>query len=45
MRRLGLVGIAVLPMSELECLGIAEKLSALDKRFGIRFPARAIVIA
>ena len=36
MRRQGFVGTAMLPMSELEYTGIAEKLSALDKRFIVR---------
>ena len=36
MRRQGFVGTAMLPMSELEYTGIAEKLAALDKRFVIR---------
>ena len=36
MRRQGFVGTAMLPMSELEYTGIAEKLKALDLRFGLR---------
>jgi fructose 1,6-bisphosphate aldolase/phosphatase len=36
MRRQGFVGAAMLPMSELEYTGIAEKLTALDKRFNVR---------
>ena len=36
MRRQGFVGTAMLPMSELEYTGIAEKLKALDKRFAVR---------
>ena len=36
MRRQGFVGTAMLPMSELEYTGIAEKLDALDKRFTVR---------
>jgi fructose 1,6-bisphosphate aldolase/phosphatase len=36
MRRQGFVGTAMLPMSELEYTGIAEKLKALDQRFSIR---------
>jgi fructose 1,6-bisphosphate aldolase/phosphatase len=39
MRRQGFVGTAMLPMSELEYTGIAEKLSVLDKRFAVRVPA------
>jgi fructose 1,6-bisphosphate aldolase/phosphatase len=42
MRRQGFVGTAVLPMSELEYTGIAEKLKALDKRFGIRAGIHAL---
>jgi fructose 1,6-bisphosphate aldolase/phosphatase len=44
MRRQGFVGTAMLPMSELEYTGIAEKLSALDKRFAIRVPASVPVV-
>jgi len=36
MRRQGFFGTAMLPMSELEYTGIAEKLKALDKRFAVR---------
>lgn len=36
MRRQGFVGTAMLPMSELEYTGIAEKLAVLDKRFQVR---------
>jgi fructose 1,6-bisphosphate aldolase/phosphatase len=36
MRRQGSVGTAMLPMSELEYTGIAEKLAVLDKRFVVR---------
>jgi len=36
MRRQGFVGTAMLPMSELEYTGIAEKLNTLDKRFSVR---------
>ena len=43
MRRQGFVGTAMLPMSELEYTGIAEKLAALDKRFSVR--AEAPVLA
>lgn len=43
MRRQGFVGTAMLPMSELEYTGIAEKLSALDKRFAVRAAAPAPV--
>jgi fructose 1,6-bisphosphate aldolase/phosphatase len=35
-RRQGFVGTAMLPMSELEYTGIAEKLDELDRRFSIR---------
>ena len=35
MRKQGFVGTAMLPMSELEYTGIAEKLAALDRRFVI----------
>jgi len=44
MRRQGFVGTAMLPMSELEYTGIAEKLKALDKRFVIR-PAKSAPVA
>jgi fructose 1,6-bisphosphate aldolase/phosphatase len=40
MRRQGFIGTAMLPMSELEYTGIAEKLKELDKRFRIRAEAR-----
>jgi len=45
MRRQGFVGTAMLPMSELEYTGIAEKLRELDKRFSMRIekPALALV--
>jgi fructose 1,6-bisphosphate aldolase/phosphatase len=36
MRRQGLFGAAMLPMSELEYTGIMDKLGALDKRFLVR---------
>ncbi len=36
MRRQGFVGTAMLPMSELEYTGIAEKLKTLDTRFSMR---------
>jgi fructose 1,6-bisphosphate aldolase/phosphatase len=36
MRRQGFVGTAMLPMSELEYTGIAEKLKTLDQRFSVR---------
>ncbi len=36
MRRQGFVGAAMLPMSELEYTGIAQKLAALDQKFNIR---------
>ena len=36
MRRQGFVGAAMLPMSELEYTGIAEKLAVLDKQFSMR---------
>jgi len=39
MRRQGFVGTAMLPMSELEYTGIAEKLKSLDKRFTMRAAA------
>jgi len=42
MRRQGFVGTAMLPMSELEYTGIAEKLSSLDKRFAVRVEAPAV---
>ena len=45
MRRQGFIGTAMLPMSELEYTGIAEKLSALDKRFSIRTAAPTAVVA
>ena len=32
----GLHGAAMLPMSELECTGIVEKLKSLDKRLTVR---------
>ncbi len=43
MRRQGFVGTAMLPMSELEYTGIAEKLKGLEKRFRIRAAAPATV--
>jgi fructose 1,6-bisphosphate aldolase/phosphatase len=39
MRRQGFVGTAMLPMSELEYTGIAEKLKILDQRFRMRSAA------
>jgi fructose 1,6-bisphosphate aldolase/phosphatase len=45
MRRQGFIGTAMLPMSELEYTGIAEKLSGLDKRFSIRSTAPTAVVA
>lgn len=36
MRRQGFVGTAMLPMTELEYTGIAEKLAMIDKRFQMR---------
>ena len=42
MRRQGFVGTAMLPMSELEYTGIAEKLASLDKRFAVRVEAPAV---
>jgi fructose 1,6-bisphosphate aldolase/phosphatase len=36
MRRQGFIGAAMLPMSELEYTGIAEKLAALNQRFNTR---------
>jgi fructose 1,6-bisphosphate aldolase/phosphatase len=41
MRRQGFIGTAMLPMSELEYTGIAEKMKALDKRFHMRSEALA----
>lgn len=43
MRRQGFVGTAMLPMSELEYTGIAEKLADLDKRFAVRTEAPVLV--
>jgi len=45
MRRQGFVGTAMLPMSELEYTGIAEKLAALDQRFHVRAATPAPVTA
>ena len=45
MRRQGFVGTAMLPMSELEYTGIAEKLKGLDKRFRIRAATPVVVTA
>ena len=45
MRRQGFVGAAMLPMSELEYTGIAEKLKALDQRFNIRAAAPVLTTA
>lgn len=45
MRRQGFVGAAMLPMSELEYTGIAEKLKALDQRFSIRAAAPVLTTA
>ena len=45
MRRQGFVGTAMLPMSELEYTGIAEKLKALDRRFTIRSAEPALTVA
>lgn len=45
MRRQGFIGTAMLPMSELEYTGIAEKLSALDKRFTVRAGAPVLTKA
>jgi len=44
MRRQGFVGTAMLPMSELEYTGIAEKLKVLEQRFRVR-PAKPAVAA
>ena len=41
MRRQGFVGAAMLPMSELEYTGIAEKLKRLDQEFAVRVEAHA----
>lgn len=43
MRRQGFFGTAMLPMSELEYTGIAEKLAALDTRFHVRAAQEALV--
>lgn len=43
MRRQGFVGTAMLPMSELEYTGIAEKLAVVEKRFQIRETKRVPV--
>jgi fructose 1,6-bisphosphate aldolase/phosphatase len=45
MRRQGFVGTAMLPMSELEHTGIAEKLAVLEKRFVVRAGAPVPVLA
>jgi len=45
MRRQGFVGAAMLPMSELEYTGIAEKLKGLDRRFRIRAATPVVVTA
>jgi len=45
MRRQGFVGTAMLPMSELEYTGIAEKLAELDKRFAVRTGVPELVTA
>ncbi|HVY94188.1 MAG TPA: fructose-1,6-bisphosphate aldolase/phosphatase [Bryobacteraceae bacterium] len=45
MRRQGFIGTAMLPMSELEYTGIAEKLKTLDQRFRMREPAPVPVLA
>lgn len=45
MRRQGFVGAAMLPMAELEYTGITEKLEALERRFAVRAPAHAAVVA
>jgi fructose 1,6-bisphosphate aldolase/phosphatase len=45
MRRQGFVGTAMLPMSELEYTGIAEKLKALDRRFRVRSTEPALATA
>jgi fructose 1,6-bisphosphate aldolase/phosphatase len=42
MRRQGFIGAAMLPMSELEYTGIAEKLASLDKRFAVRVETPAV---
>ena len=39
MRRQGFSGAAMLPMSELEYTGIAERLERIDKRFQVRAAA------
>jgi len=40
-RRQGFVGASMLPMAELEYTGITEKLTALERRFVARIPARS----
>ena len=45
MRRQGFVGTAMLPMSELEYTGIAEKLRELDKRFSMRIEKPVLALA
>jgi len=45
MRRQGFVGTAMLPMSELEYTGIAEKMKALDQRFAVRTGTPALATA
>jgi len=42
MRRQGVFGAAMLPMSELEYTGIMEKLQALDERFSVRSKQEAL---
>jgi fructose 1,6-bisphosphate aldolase/phosphatase len=43
MRRQGFAGAAMLPMSELEYTGVAEKLAGLERRFRVRdVPAAAV---
>lgn len=42
-RRQGFIGTAMLPMSELEYTGIAEKLAVLDKRFHVRAAKEVLV--
>lgn len=45
MRRQGFIGTSMLPMSELEYTGIAEKLEVLEKRFIVRELKRVLVKA
>jgi fructose 1,6-bisphosphate aldolase/phosphatase len=45
MRRQGFVGTAMLPMSELEYTGIAEKLEVLNKKFRVRAEVARPVLA